>query len=131
MSDVKSADSHFEVSQIQIETRESAIERLVKSSTVRRLLLKEYPRCKVYRGTIADIAPSFFDAHPKYSQWSEYDPESEIWIVEDRARKEVLHIEEYKPKDIEIDANVWPFIMLKWLLNCIIIILIFYIFLTN
>lgn len=123
--------THIEVSKIKIESRESAIERLVKSSTVRRLLLKEYPRCKVYRGTLSNISSVFFDEHPKYSIWKEYDPESEIWIVEDKARKEFLHIEEYKPKDIEIDANVWPFIMLKWFINCIIYILIFYVLATK
>lgn len=95
---------------------DTPLEKLVKSSTMRRLLLKEYPRCKVYRGTISQMPPDFFARHPKYSVWTDYDSDSEIWIVEDRARKNILHIEEYVPRDIEIDANVWPFMTLKWLI---------------
>lgn len=98
---------------------DTPLEKLVKSSTVRRLLLKEYPRCKVYRGTISRISADFFSKHPKYSVWTDYDPDSEIWIVEDKARKTILHIEEYIPRDIEIDANVWPFVTLKWLIYAV------------
>lgn len=101
---------------------DTPLEKLVKSSTVRRLLLKEYPRCKVHRGTISQIPAEFFARHPKYSVWTDYDPDSEIWIVEDKARKKILHIEEYIPRDIEIDANVWPFVTLKWLIYGVLLV---------
>ncbi|PKK90881.1 MAG: hypothetical protein CVV64_08355 [Candidatus Wallbacteria bacterium HGW-Wallbacteria-1] len=109
-------------------TNDSALEKLIKTSTMRRLLQKEYPKCKVFRGSLMDVNEDFFEIHPKYSLWKQYDRDSEIWIVKDRARKNIIHIEEYIPQDIEIDANVWPFILLKWVIYAVTAIMLISIF---